>query len=156
MEIFGWRIFIACEHFESIVNLVLRTFISHVPEVCFRQMGVLGVQEDDHQRLLQQMASRLTMSDIFMGWGGGMPRPRVNLRGEHRQWENTTETFLYNNQCKSMSLVLANNTACFERTISRVKVQVWRAKNTYRPISWPIFDASSRLLAIPHYITLAD
>ena len=74
---------------------------------------------------------------VTSAWGGGMPRPRVNLRGEHRRWANTTETFLYNNQCKGMSLVLANNAACFERSISHVKVQVWRAKTPIGPSVGP-------------------
>ena len=72
--------FNACEHFESIVNLVLRTLINHAPEVCFRQTGVLGVQEDDHKRLLQQMASRLTMSDFCMGRGDAQAKSELERR----------------------------------------------------------------------------
>ena len=59
------------------MNLVLRALISHVPEVCFRKMCVLGVQEDDHQRLLKQMASRLTMSDFCMGRGDAQAKSEL-------------------------------------------------------------------------------
>ena len=43
-------------------------------------MGVLGVQEDDHKRLLQQMASRLTMSDFCMGRGDAQAKRELERR----------------------------------------------------------------------------
>lgn len=49
----------------------------------------LGVQEDDHQRLLQQMASRLTMSDFYMGRGDAQaksePERRTQAVGKHNR-----------------------------------------------------------------------
>ena len=104
------------------MNLVLRALISHVPEVCFRQMGVLGVQEDDHQRLLQQMASRLTMSDFCMGRGDAQAKSESERRTQAVGKHNRDFPLQQSVQRHVLSLVLANNTACFERSISRVKV----------------------------------
>ena len=84
--------------------------------------AVLGVQEDDHQRLLQQMASRLTVSDFCMGRGDAQAKSESERRTQAVGKHNRDFPLQQSVQRHVLSLVLANNTACFERSISRVKV----------------------------------